>query len=366
MVQATAGRDHLVTVTRATGRRRRAALATVVLATATLGTAVFAASYPHARRTQDPLGPGARTLLDAHNAYPERGRWSDRLDRALAAGLPLAIEQDLHWGRPTTDAAFTSLVAHDDDALAGAPTLEAHFFERIRPLMERALAENRRDTWPLIVLNLDFKDNRPEHLDAVWKLLGRYEAWLTTAPRGDGASHVHPLKAGPLLVLCGSDSAQRRRFYDDVAVGHTLRTFGAVAPAPVAGRTKSQRLRQSMRMTAAQHIPTRADNYARWVNFPWSVVESGGQPEAGAWTAADSVRLASLVQQAHAQQLWIRFYTLDGFRTSENLGFTAGYNFGTLSAARARWRAAVAARVDFIATDQYAEFAAAHREFAHR
>ena len=41
------------------------------------------------------FGPGTRVLLDAHNAYPERGQWSTRIDEALATGLPLAIEQDL-------------------------------------------------------------------------------------------------------------------------------------------------------------------------------------------------------------------------------------------------------------------------------
>ena len=52
---------------------------------------------------QTPAGyePGRRVLLDAHNAYPYEGRWSDRIDRALATGLPLAIEQDLVW-RPAT------------------------------------------------------------------------------------------------------------------------------------------------------------------------------------------------------------------------------------------------------------------------
>ena len=29
-----------------------------------------------------------RSLLHAHNAYPEDGRWRDRIDRALATGLP--------------------------------------------------------------------------------------------------------------------------------------------------------------------------------------------------------------------------------------------------------------------------------------
>ncbi|MBA2355926.1 MAG: hypothetical protein H0V80_14820, partial [Acidobacteria bacterium] len=36
------------------------------------------------------LAPGARVLLDAHNAYPYEGRYADRLERALATGLPVA------------------------------------------------------------------------------------------------------------------------------------------------------------------------------------------------------------------------------------------------------------------------------------
>src|SRR5262245_11979438 len=49
---------------------------------------------------QHPLSAGTRVLLDAHNAYVENGEWSDRLDRALATGLPIAIEQDLVWVPP--------------------------------------------------------------------------------------------------------------------------------------------------------------------------------------------------------------------------------------------------------------------------
>ena len=66
-------------------------------------------------------------------------------------------------------------------------------------------------------------------------------------------------------------------------------------------------------------------NYARWANFPWSVVEEGGQKNAGAWTAADSVRLSALVRRTHEEQLWIRFYTLDGFAPEQDRGF-AGHN----------------------------------------
>ncbi len=48
-----------------------------------------------AARVADGYEPGRRVLLDAHNAYPYQGGWSDRLDRALATGIPVAIEQDL-------------------------------------------------------------------------------------------------------------------------------------------------------------------------------------------------------------------------------------------------------------------------------
>jgi hypothetical protein len=41
------------------------------------------------------------------------------------------------------------------------------------------------------------------------------------------------------------------------------------------------------------------------------------------------------------------------------MGWTPGYNFGTLNAVRIRWAAAVRAGVDFVATDQYEAFATA-------
>ena len=280
-----------------------------------------------------------------------------RLDEALATGLSLAIEQDLHWyvgsGAPPQP-----VVAHDDDALEGAPTLDTHFFARIEPIMKRALAENERDTWPLITLNLDFKDNTPAHLDAVWASLGKYEAWLTTATRTVTPSRVESLVPGPLLVLAGSDTAQRRRFHDEVPVGAKLRAFGAMAPAPVRGATKALRARRAMQMTSAQHINVGADNFARWVNFPWSVIEAGGPTTAGKWVPADSARLNAFVQQVHRQGFLIRFYTLDGFTAADDRGFAASYNFGSRAAATARWRATLSAGVDFVATDHYADFTA--------
>ena len=85
------------------------------------------------------------------------------------------------------------------------------------------------------------------------------------------------------------------------------------------------------------------------------MVERGGQAQAGDWTREDELRLRTLVEHAHANGLWIRFYTLDG-ATKDELschGWFRSYNFGSLSAAQQRWRAAQKVGVDFIASDQY-------------
>src|SRR5687768_11864117 len=43
-----------------------------------------------------PLLPFGRSLLHAHNCYPEKGKWADRIERALNTGVsPLVIEQDV-------------------------------------------------------------------------------------------------------------------------------------------------------------------------------------------------------------------------------------------------------------------------------
>ena len=53
----------------------------------------------------------------------------------------------------------------------------------------------------------------------------------------------------------------------------------------------------------------------------------------------------------------MRFYTLDGFSAEENRGWEKQYNFGSREAALARWKAALSAGVDLIATDQYEDLA---------
>src|ERR1700750_2083277 len=110
-----------------------------------LASAVAVCLLSNAGIAQQGFGPGHRVLLDAHNAYPQNDRWTDRIDRALSTGLPVAIEQDLYWVKSPASGRFEILVAHDRSELDRAPTLEAYFFAKIRPIMERALAEQKRD-----------------------------------------------------------------------------------------------------------------------------------------------------------------------------------------------------------------------------
>ncbi|MGH9162035.1 MAG: hypothetical protein ACRD2X_18865, partial [Vicinamibacteraceae bacterium] len=305
-----------------------------------------------------PFLAGGRVLLDAHNCYPYEGRWADRLDRALAAGTPLAVEQDLFWYTDRATGAARSVVAHEPEEASRATTIREYFFERVRPFVERALADERRDDWPIITLNLDLKSDEPEHHAALWELLGEYEAWLTTAVKDADPTRVVPLDVKPLLVLTGSNDAQQQTFHDRVPIGARLRLFGATRVPRPPGQTDEERLLSAARVAPARAIAERATNYRRWVNFPWAVVEAGGQASAAEWTTEDRARLEALVDRAHSQGLWIRFYTLNGSRpeTSTVLGWTASYNFGSLQAAQERWRACIESGVDFVATDQYEDF----------
>ena len=293
----------------------------------------------NAGRDADALAPGTRVLLDAHNCYPYDGKWPERIQRALGTGLPLAIEQDLAWFVDPRSGVGRSAVTHGEPFTGSEPSMRDYFFERIRPIVEQALRENRREEWPIITLNLDFKSDEAVHHEAVWSLLGDYEAWLSTAPRTASATDVPPITPGPVLVLTGEQDEQERDFYERVPVGGKLRLFGAVhRTGPNASLTKT--------------------NYRRWSNNPWSVVEPEGQRKAGPWTTEDATRLDNAVRAAHDAGLWIRFYTLDGFDPAdESNGWSQSYNFGSLDAARERWRAVIRAGVDFVAVDQYEDFA---------
>jgi hypothetical protein len=295
-----------------------------------------------------------RPVLDAHNCYPYDGRWNDRLRRALDSGFPVSIEQDLAWYVDLKTGKGRIVVSHTPDPTGREPTLRAYFFEQVRPVVEEALAQNNRSEWPLIILHFDFKDTRPAILKAVWRLLGEYQPWLSTAIKTADPHHLSPIDRRPILVVTEDSDAQAKVFYDDVPVGGRMRLFGSAhTEDPPHEANPAERAHWEATAPPAQLLPTRATEYRRWWNNSWWMVEEGGQTQAGTWTEADDQRLRALVDYAHRQGYWIRFYTLDGFDGKRDRGWDKGYNFGSLRRVIPRWRAAIAAGVDFIATDQY-------------
>jgi hypothetical protein len=298
-----------------------------------------------------------RTVLDAHNCYPYEGQYADRIDRALSVGYPVAIEQDLAW---YADASGTArvVVSHTAKTTGTEPTLRAYFFERVRPIMEQALRENRKDQWPLIVVHFDVKDNREPLLRQTWELLGEYRDWITTAVKSADTHELTPFDVKPLLVLTEDADAQEAVFYRDVPVGAKLRLFGSAHTTMPASHDRSQLAHLAVTAPPETLLAERPTTYRRWWNNGWAVVEEGGQQHAGEWTADDAARLKALVDHAHRLGFWIRFYTLDGFTPAEDKGWGAPYNFGSHRAAELRWKAALDAGVDLVATDQYEDLAA--------
>lgn len=278
--------------------------------------------------------PGERVLLEAHNCYPYHGLWHNRIDRALETGLPLGIEIDLCWHAEGDDGAGRLVVAHEGPFDGKEPTFREYFFERVRPLVEQALASDNKRDWPLITLNINDIRGRDEAMHpAVWALTGEYKDWLCTAVKGPAPDSVAPLEVNPILVLTGGSRREVEHFYDVVPEGGRLRLFGR-------GNDDKP-----------------ADNFRRWVNYSWREVEPEGQNNAGDWTDADAERLEALVKKAHRLGYWIRFYSLNGHNkvTGVRFGWSPGYNLGSLEAVRIRWDAARKAGVDYIATDQCEE-----------
>lgn len=309
--------------------------------------------------------PGERSLLSAHNCYPYAGLWADRIDRALATGYPLSIEQDLCWADHDGDGIPTPIVAHNSPFDGREPTLDEHFFERVRADVEASIQRSQadpseRDHWPMIVLDLDIKDDEPEHILAIHLMLGRYREWLTTAPRSESISERQPLDIRPIMVFLTGTPNQRHAFHDVIKQGDPILAFGRRQPhgPETAGLSEEQRRRASVEFSPQAMIDKPADNFHRWWNNSWHIVEAGGPTGVGTWEPAEAERLRSLVDHAHTMGYFIRFYTINGHSRADTAihGYSGGYNTGSIEAARVRWRAQLEAGVDLIATDQYRLF----------
>jgi hypothetical protein len=294
-------------------------------------------------------------VLDAHNCYPHNGQWADRIERALSTGFPVGIEQDLAWYVDPATGQGRIVVSHSAKTGGTEPTLQHYFFDRVRPIVEKELREGDRSHWPLVVLHFDFKDNQAPLLQAVWNLLGEYErqGWITTAAKTQNASDLQPFDPKPLLVLTEDSDAQEEVFFKAVPTTGRLRLFGSAHTTPVNAQSQTERNHLLATLLPDQLLTEKPTNYRRWWNNSWYLVEEGGAPRAGEWTQAEANRLRALVNHAHSRGFWIRFYTLDGFAPANDQGWGTAYNFGSPGAAQIRWRAAIEAGVDLIATDQY-------------
>lgn len=289
--------------------------------------------------------PGTRVLVDCHNCYPYNQQWNDRIDRALATGLPVAIEQDLTW---YVDAKGRGRVvdSHEKKLSGTEPTLEHYFFDKVRPIVERALKNPDHSQWPVITLNLDLKTEQPAMLAELWRILESHKDWLSYAEKPKDKNTVTPITYRPILVLTGRSDGQEQAFYTERPVGSHLLLFGAV-------HSNDEAVTAPANIVMSEH----ATAYRRWWNNPWKVIEGVQQPKTTPWSAEKDVRLRAFVKLAHKEGLWLRFYTLDGednatFKTN---GWFNNYNFGSLAKAQVRWKAATLAGVDFIASDQMEE-----------
>jgi hypothetical protein len=303
--------------------------------------------------------PGSRTQVLAPNAYPDHGKYADRLDRALAAGLPLAVEEDLAWidGK--------SLVIHGaKNASADDPTLESYFFPKVQPIVEKALKEGNKGKWPLITLYLDIKNDPPEHLAAINKLLDQYDAWLTKAEKTADIAKQSPLELRPMMIIVEDKQGdiKQKVFYDDVPVGSKFRVFGSAEkfdenPQKLPRERKEEAVAMMVTRDPEQLVSKKADNYRRWFGVNWGFVEKGGETKAGDWTKASEARMKKFVDYGHRLGYFVGFYCLDGYSEAENQGWDKDYNFGSKDKVMLRWQALARAHPDFISTDQMEDVA---------
>ncbi len=316
------------------------------------------------------FAPGARTLVLAHNAYPQGGQYTDRLDHALAAGTPLAIEIDLTWApNPKTGKSF-SLVGdfperRFNEITGDEPVLEQQFFAAVQPIMEKALKSKDKRNWPLIRLYLDIKNDPPEHLEYLIGLLHKYERWLTTAVKTDNLARQSPLNLKPMMVMLQDkdNDIKEEYFYNRVPVGGKILAFGTAKFNMPQGTGLTERQIDQARnnMKPEELVTERATNYRRWWGNTWDAIEPGKKSEAGEWTSQKQARLQAFVNYAHKMGYLVSLWNEDGTDadTAKKMGWAPKYNFGSLEAAEARWKAMIKAKVDFIATDQAEEAAKA-------
>lgn len=283
-------------------------------------------------RAEDPLS----TLpVGAHNCYAVDRVDNPRLIEALALGID-NIEIDLGWD----DALQALIVGHDATPRPGVayPRLHASLI----PALEAHWKARGTGGAPTI-LTIDWKTDRPEAVRQFKELLDGHPAWFSSAPKAPES----PLTLRRLTVCLSGSEAAKAAYDALVPPGGTYRAF---CDRVVGAGAKYE-------PDVAAYVPSDATPYHRFLAFHWGAIERGGPAVAGEWTRAEADRLTALADLAHRRGYRIRIYCLNG-HTGARLG---GYRFPSDASARVRWTAAASAGVDWIASDEYAEIAAALR-----
>ena len=300
--------------------------------------------------------PASRTQMLAHNAFPDHGKYGDRLDRAISAGVPFVVEEDLGWVDGHSWLIHGPKAVSSDD-----PTIESYFFPKVRPIMEKALKEGNKGNWPLITLYLDIKNDPVQHLEAISKVLDKYNDWLTTAVKTTDMSKQSPLDLKPMMVLLEDkqNDIKQEFFYGRVPVGGKIRAFGSAVKFDENPKKlpKAQALAAMPSAEPEQLVSVKADNWRRWFGVNWAFIEECGPKHAADWSDQAAQRMKKFVDHGHRLGYFVSFYSINGFTDSENKGWTNEFNFGSRQAAEIRWKAAAKAHADFIATDQYEDLA---------
>ncbi len=263
--------------------------------------AVLAAAFPAVWR------------YNAHNCYPERGQYYDRLDRARRSGLR-AVEIDVTWSEKRR----ATVISHEKEPAGGEPTLAEYFWQPMLPELQRLPRGS-----PGGLLLIDFKTAHPGPVEELYRDLERRRELLTLFGKS--------IDYGPLTVLLTGDPG-------------AIAAFEKLHPrsGPYLAMGNRQPSFAGFQEDLQTYFPDDATEFYRVYNFEWAHIEpdaalrrSGPLPE----TARR--RLQAFADLAHRKGYWLRTWTLNAA--------TFGGREGLLE----RWDAAGAAGVEMIATDEY-------------